>query len=163
MIAFFLNKSKYISGMEEHFTDSSICNTSCYSCLRSYQNRRFHPLLNWKLAVDTAFLLKEKKVDTLSIDWLEIVSNSLESLGKEFKKLKLNDFPAVQHERTGNIGVFSHPFLLRNKRHRAISLSMAHREAENRIDSEASIVHLDYFDIIHRPWKVAGYLYTGSI
>ncbi len=30
------------------------CAKSCYGCLKSYENQRFHPLLNWRLALDLA-------------------------------------------------------------------------------------------------------------
>jgi len=30
------------------------CSKSCYSCLRSYENQREHPFLNWRLALDLA-------------------------------------------------------------------------------------------------------------
>ncbi|MGX9428860.1 MULTISPECIES: hypothetical protein [Bradyrhizobium] len=33
---------------ERHVTR---CSTSCYACVRQYQNRRYHPLLDWRLAI----------------------------------------------------------------------------------------------------------------
>jgi hypothetical protein len=27
------------------------CSTSCYACIQQYQNRRYHPLLDWRLAI----------------------------------------------------------------------------------------------------------------
>ena len=33
---------------EKHVTR---CSTSCYGCVQQYQNRRYHPLLDWRLAI----------------------------------------------------------------------------------------------------------------
>ena len=33
---------------ERHVTR---CSTSCYACVQQYQNRRYHPLLDWRLAL----------------------------------------------------------------------------------------------------------------
>jgi DEAD/DEAH box helicase domain-containing protein len=40
------------------------CNSSCPSCLRSYENRQVHHLLNWRLGLDLAELLLGKQLDT---------------------------------------------------------------------------------------------------
>jgi hypothetical protein len=36
----------------------SPCDSSCYACLRDYSNSRLHPLLDWRLAVDMARILR---------------------------------------------------------------------------------------------------------
>ncbi|UTM45923.1 DEAD/DEAH box helicase [Glutamicibacter mysorens] len=51
--------------VEEHLESAdheATCNGSCYGCLRDYQNMRFHPLLDWKLAVDLFKLIRKKKI-----------------------------------------------------------------------------------------------------
>jgi DEAD/DEAH box helicase domain-containing protein len=40
------------------------CNSSCPSCLRSYENRQVHHLLNWRLGLDLAQLLLGQSLDT---------------------------------------------------------------------------------------------------
>jgi DEAD/DEAH box helicase domain-containing protein len=40
------------------------CNSSCPSCLRSYENRQVHHLLNWRLGLDLAELLLGQPLDT---------------------------------------------------------------------------------------------------
>jgi Lhr-like helicase len=32
-------------------THATRCSTSCYACVQQYQNRRYHPLLDWRLAI----------------------------------------------------------------------------------------------------------------
>lgn len=37
-----------------HRQNSAICDSACYDCLRDYWNRPYHPLLDWRLALDLA-------------------------------------------------------------------------------------------------------------
>src|SRR5690606_7942689 len=39
------------------------CSTSCPDCLRSWDNRHLHPILDWRLAVDIAELCLGKDLD----------------------------------------------------------------------------------------------------
>ena len=51
----------------EHFASeqhSSACDTSCPDCLRSYENRQVHALLDWRLALDISELAAGKSLDT---------------------------------------------------------------------------------------------------
>jgi len=154
--------SKLLAGMKDHYVGNSDCDTSCYDCLRSYQNRRFHPLLNWKLASDTVSLFKEGRINPLTEEWKRLISNGIVSLGPEFKELDLGSFPVAKHEKTGNTAIFSHPFMWREERSRPYTLSKTHLEVNKDLAENESIVHLDYFDIAHRPWKVAQSLITGK-
>src|SRR6185369_7580772 len=39
------------------------CDSSCHRCLRDYGNRAWHPLLDWRLAVDLLDLLRRRTLD----------------------------------------------------------------------------------------------------
>ena len=60
--------------------DHPACQTACYRCLKTYQNQRFHELLNWTLAMDSLEMLaampaSERPLQTSDTDdprpWLE--------------------------------------------------------------------------------------------
>ena len=34
--------------------------SSCYDCLRDYYNQQYHKLLNWRIALDIAYLTNDK-------------------------------------------------------------------------------------------------------
>lgn len=44
--------SQLIDELEAHSDDGVTCDSSCYECLRDYQNQPYHPLLDWRLAAD---------------------------------------------------------------------------------------------------------------
>jgi DEAD/DEAH box helicase domain-containing protein len=46
-----------------------LCSESCPSCLRSYDNRRLHGALDWRLAIDVATLASGRELDTSR--WLD--------------------------------------------------------------------------------------------
>lgn len=55
---------------------SSECDGSCNNCLRDYQNLPYHPLLDWRLALDMARLLTSSSVTIdLVTDWDENIYN----------------------------------------------------------------------------------------
>lgn len=58
------------------------CDTSCPDCLRSYNNARRHPLLDWRLALDMLELTSGAKLDvarsmTSSASWIETAAAAL--------------------------------------------------------------------------------------
>lgn len=67
------------SGPTDHAT---ICDTSCPDCLRSYENRSIHALLDWRLALDVAELAAGRALNLGR--WLdkagEVVSNVAETM-----------------------------------------------------------------------------------
>ncbi|WP_370514122.1 DUF1998 domain-containing protein [Cellulomonas sp. JZ18] len=52
----------YAQGLATHGDDGP-CDSSCYRCLRDYGNRSWHPLLDWRLAVDVLDLLRGRGID----------------------------------------------------------------------------------------------------
>ena len=41
----------------------AICDSSCPNCLRSYDNRWLHPVLDWRLALDVLDLVRDGELD----------------------------------------------------------------------------------------------------
>lgn len=58
------------------------CTTSCPDCLRSYNNRSNHNLLDWRLALDVAALIQGKKLR------LDLWQNSSHQLAKSLARVK---------------------------------------------------------------------------
>jgi DEAD/DEAH box helicase domain-containing protein len=58
------------------------CNTSCPNCLRSYENRHLHALLNWRLGLDVAELALGLPLDAQR--WLDRAQPIAESFLKAF-------------------------------------------------------------------------------
>ncbi|WP_406037354.1 DEAD/DEAH box helicase [Micromonospora sp. NBC_00898] len=52
----------YAKGLGEH-GGGQPCDSSCHSCLRDYNNRSWHPLLDWRLAVDLLDLLRGRPLE----------------------------------------------------------------------------------------------------
>jgi len=54
----------------EKTAHSSACDTSCPDCLRSYENRMVHSLLDWRLALDMAEIARGRQL--LQSRWLDL-------------------------------------------------------------------------------------------
>jgi DEAD/DEAH box helicase domain-containing protein len=93
----------------EREAHSRACDVSCPDCLRSYENRRLHSVLDWRLALDLAELASGREL-TLA-RWL----GDSERLAKEFAaafELEAFELPALWAARepsTGRAAVFGHP------------------------------------------------------
>jgi DEAD/DEAH box helicase domain-containing protein len=63
--------------------DHLLCDGSCPDCLRSWDNRRLHPLLDWRLALDVAELAvgRELTVDRWLGDAPRLASKFVEAFG----------------------------------------------------------------------------------
>ncbi|MCT8140494.1 hypothetical protein H1D32_24155 [Anaerobacillus sp. CMMVII] len=55
-----LGSYQYIPKLKNHH-----CDTSCYECLRTYENMGYHSLLNWRLGLDVAQLLVKQNFTPL--------------------------------------------------------------------------------------------------
>jgi DEAD/DEAH box helicase domain-containing protein len=87
----------------------SECDTSCPDCLRSYENRRLHPLLNWRLGLDLAELaagqpLREER-------WMQHGERIAGGLCRSFQldPVDLGPVAGIRDEGTGRVAVLGHP------------------------------------------------------
>lgn len=53
------NELHIVAGHALQHLNHTDCETSCYRCLKTYGNQRFHPLLQWPLAIPSLDVLKE--------------------------------------------------------------------------------------------------------
>ena len=94
---------------EEH---SSNCDTSCPDCLRSYENRQVHALLDWRLALDISELVAGKSLDTSR--WFgridSLTAPILETLRENQATLeKFGHLQAIVSPATSKIALLGHP------------------------------------------------------
>lgn len=93
-----------------HSDHASRCGSSCPDCLRSYDNRRIHGFLNWRLALDVVDLSVGKKLDLSR--WFTNVESKLENFIKMFPDLNvtwLAGLPALENRTENRTVVFGHP------------------------------------------------------
>ncbi|MBM3682463.1 MAG: hypothetical protein FJW84_03320 [Actinobacteria bacterium] len=94
------------------------CNTSCPDCLRSYNNRGSHNLLDWRLALDVVAIIQGKN---LRLDlWQEYSHNlvksitSVENLGLNLTYKNIGDWPVLRNEINGRGVALVHPLWPQN-------------------------------------------------
>ncbi|RUT43721.1 DEAD/DEAH box helicase [Paenibacillus anaericanus] len=142
----------YIPKLRNH-----MCDSSCYECLRTYENMSYHGILDWRLGLDAARYLKDGKVPVIDGQWIELVQNSLTNLVENFKELESKWYFGVPGLKFAfeneTIALFGHPFWnTKNKVYFTRELAKATAEAE----LEARVIkHFNVFDLIRRPtWVI---------
>lgn len=112
---------------------SSNCDSSCPDCLRSYDNSRKHPLLDWRLALDMVELLCGKDLQ---------VDRSLRRVDDNFKRVvsalgaeasDLDGIPMIT--RGENCVLLAHPLWRTDKYWLNESQAMAQASIENKFKS----------------------------
>ncbi|RSK27609.1 DEAD/DEAH box helicase [Bacillus sp. HMF5848] len=135
------------------------CDSSCYECLRTYENMGYHPILDWRIGLDVAKLLKEPTfVPYIDIKWKRLVQNSIEGIMKNYQ--------GTQHEWITGIPVLTLPFS-----DGKLSIIIVHPFVEKRDRKNFSdqlleittnleimghkVLNYDIFDLIRRPtWVI---------
>src|SRR5690625_4131948 len=88
------------------------CDSACPDCLRSWDNQRIHPLLDWRLALDVAHLLRGDPLPTNQ--WEGLTQESIHNFITGFKDLlngldtvEIAGFPAIKSHKS--IAFIAHP------------------------------------------------------
>jgi DEAD/DEAH box helicase domain-containing protein len=91
---------------EDHATE---CDASCPDCLQSYENRRLHAYLDWRLGLDLASVASGKELPLYR--WLGRAQESVAAFAEAFnvKPLDLDSLWGVQEPRTRKVAFFGHP------------------------------------------------------
>lgn len=85
------------------------CDSSCPDCLRSYDNRRLHPFLDWRLGLDMIDLAIGRELP--AIRWQgqsETVARNVASAFR-FESVEIAGLPAIRSPRTNRTVVLGHP------------------------------------------------------
>lgn len=143
------------------------CSTSCPACLRSYANRVYHDLLDWRLGI--AYLKLMLLGDGYSAnltrkDWDTGLHPEISDYFKRCQEWKetlkkwnpdWKDMPNLQDERVpmlvagARILIFVHP--LWNLDDPGEVLKEAIQMAENLVGEKSKIVFIDLFNLVRRP------------
>ena len=88
---------------------ASRCDSSCPDCLRSYENRSVHALLDWRLALDVAELAAAVPVDEGR--WLGRGEELANAFAQAFnvEALQLGGLWGARDRHTGRVAIFGHP------------------------------------------------------
>jgi len=145
--------SRTLEGMREHFRDGTRCSTSCYFCLLSYENLRYHGLMDWRLAMDVAELVASGQLDvTVNPRWSQRIGLAWQALGQDFThRAPVAGFEAADHSTEPLTVIAAPPLVERNRQYIHPDLA----DAVDEIESKGRTAFVcSYFDVVHRPWWV---------
>jgi DEAD/DEAH box helicase domain-containing protein len=128
------------------------CSSSCPDCLRSYDNRRIHGQLNWRLALDLVDLASGSDLDLAR--WFDSAGELLAgfvSLRPSLAVTVVAELPVLRDESSKKAVVFSHPlWSLQNE-----NLVSHQIEAQHILASEGyTAVHRNFYDVDRKPISI---------
>jgi DEAD/DEAH box helicase domain-containing protein len=135
------------------------CDSSCYDCLRTYENMGYHPILDWKLGLDVASILRDSTfMPTIDKKWRVIVDSAISSILTNYGGTSVdwvNGLPIVSlpfPDKSVSI-IFTHPFWEKRDRNKFNNYLI---EVVNRYEAKGHLImHYDIFDLIRRPnWVI---------
>jgi DEAD/DEAH box helicase domain-containing protein len=87
------------------------CDSSCPDCLRSYDNRRIHALLDWRLSIDMAELAAGRPLqkDRWLVPAQAEVERFVKGFGQGLRAVEVGGLWAATSEQTGHTAFFGHP------------------------------------------------------
>ncbi|MDX2055670.1 MAG: DEAD/DEAH box helicase [Polyangiaceae bacterium] len=145
--------SHTLEGIRNHFTDPGCCAASCYLCLLSYENLRYHGLMDWRLAMDVVELVASGTMQTNPTpQWQQRLGLAWQGLGTEFQRRDpVAGFAAADHVELDLSVIAAPPLMNRDRQyiHPDLAEAVADIEGAGRTAFVCS-----YFDLVHRPWWV---------
>jgi DEAD/DEAH box helicase domain-containing protein len=93
---------------EEH-PHAAECDSACPQCLRNYENRRLHPLLDWRLGLDVAELAADRPLRVER--WLAESERIARHFAKAFEltSFTAGSLGAIEDDYTGRVAILGHP------------------------------------------------------
>jgi DEAD/DEAH box helicase domain-containing protein len=131
---------------------STSCSTSCPDCLRSYDNRRLHSYLNWRLALDVADLSLGKELDLSR--WFnnnEAALSAISSLSSDIEVLEVAGLPALMNRVIGKMVLFAHPLWSLEEE---LWNEMQRKAFMKASSSSGSVAFLNIFDLDRKPISI---------
>lgn len=136
---------------------AEVCSTSCYRCLRDYQNRNYHGLLDWRLARDLTDCLFGDGLQ-IDADWEHAQAQRAAALlrGTVFNDEGLSGVVTARPPRGRNresVLLLRHPFEAFEAELRSSRLDEAVRRFE---DAGARVTVADWFMVDRQPSELMG-------
>ncbi|WP_233096202.1 DEAD/DEAH box helicase [Alicyclobacillus sp. SO9] len=130
------------------------CDSSCYECLRTYENMSYHGLLDWRLAFDVANVLTDPTfVPGIGERWGGLVRRSAKGMVSNYPGMQEKWFgqvPAVIFPGENIVALFGHPLWNIHEDFLNEPMSEATVTAELEFPA-AKVIRYNIFDLIRRP------------
>jgi hypothetical protein len=126
---------------------------SCYLCLLSYENIRYHGLMDWRLAMDVVGVVATGRLEVRpDAVWSQRLAVGWRGLGQEFsQRATVQGFEAADHATEALTVIAAPPLVERQRQYIHPDLAEAVDEIET---SGRTAFVCSYFDVLHRPWWV---------
>ncbi len=125
------------------------CTTSCPDCLRSYDNRRLHGYLDWRLAIDSVELALGKELDLSR--WFSGVQVKLQAIEQSNPQVigeLVQELWTLRNEETKRAVVLAHPLWSLE----ADLLNNQQKQAQSELESLGyQVQHFSLFDLDRKP------------
>lgn len=138
----------------------SVCSSSCLDCLRSYDNRRLHGSLDWRLALDMLDLLAGD--DLTPSRWFDLgleTARGIASTGLMTLEAGQTEggVPYLAHRIRGKAVLLGHPLWQRNQDYAVEGQIIAIDELEDSIGSNGT-TQSDVFEALRKPLSLLRWL-----
>jgi DEAD/DEAH box helicase domain-containing protein len=138
----------------------SSCSSSCLDCLRSYDNRRLHGALDWRLALDMLDLMAGQRLATSR--WFELgiqTARGVASTGLMSLEAGQTDggVPFVTSAVTRKAVLLGHPLWQRNEDYAVEEQILAADELTDTLGVNGTI-QSDVFEALRRPLSLLRWL-----
>jgi DEAD/DEAH box helicase domain-containing protein len=132
------------------------CDISCPDCLRNYDNRRLHPFLDWRLALDVAELAVGTPLNVSR--WLSRAEPLTKAFAEAFglDVLEAGSLMAAQDARSGRIGFFGHPLWRLDEAFYTAEQARAHAAAKKA--TSADVRAFDLMTLARAPQNIFAWL-----
>ena len=128
------------------------CDSSCPSCLRSYETRRIHGLLNWRLAADLV-AIASGGVPSLAAwtEWADRLARGIQSQPAQDISIHVIDH-VVCMKYKGKAIAIGHPVWLRDPKHHTSLQAKVHKSISDQLD--VSVEWTDVVELARFPLKL---------
>ena len=144
----------YLTELEEDTRHS--CDSSCYGCLRAYENQAYHALLDWRLARDWIDLVCGEDLDTSRWEGIEadVAASFSTAFGAQHQQL---DGGVWLIQLNGRSIMVSHPMENPVEDFWSDRLALAEADAADQglVAGPGSLEVVSTFDLLRRPGKIA--------
>jgi DEAD/DEAH box helicase domain-containing protein len=132
------------------------CDISCPDCLRNFDNRRLHPFLDWRLALDVAELASGVALD--ADRWLGRAGQLRRAFVEAFdlEPIDVGDLTGAQDRETGRIAFFGHPLWRLDEAYYTEEQARAHAAAAK--TTSAPVRAFDLMTLARVPQNVFAWL-----
>ena len=143
----------YLAELEDE--TRHVCDSSCYDCLRAYENQAYHALLDWRLARDWLDLVQDRPLDTARSAKIEreVARSFTMAFDGELIQLDGDVWLITLH---GRAILVSHPMESPEEDWWSERLSAAAADAEDRglVGEAGELEVVSSFDLLRRPGRI---------